>query len=337
MNTNYFEEKGDEKVEKTKTDNEKKLNAKNEVSKHVESSYTRFPNRALSDDRLSKKDILVLLAICSYLNNKKGEGYNTCYPSRASIAKVSGYYRAQKIDDSICKLEEYGYIVKVQRKRGEKANASNLYKVVFAPVKTNPDAKETPKKHSIRKALEQIEIKEAETAPIATPEPEPIQEEKPKRKIFRKKETLIDTQELSKRREQAKELIHSWNRSLRLNEYTQHEEVNERNISYAMKALEHYDLPLLKELAEHIWGGDWSKPKGKTVDINIFNTGYMPSIIQSFEAQKKEIAERERNNPQRLREYQPTLGADGQPISKSRVFIGDREWTGGVVTKAIIE
>lgn len=299
-------------MEKTKTETEKKLNAKNEVSKHVESSYTRFPNRALSDDRLSKKDKLVLLAICSYLNNKKGEGYNTCYPSRSSIAKISGYSRADQIDDSICKLEEYSYIVKVQRRRGVKANASNLYKVIFATPKTKPESKESPKRKSLRKAIEQIELKESES--IATPEPEPVQEEKPKRKILRKKKTPVDEQELSKRREQAIELIHSWNHSLRTNEYTHHEEESEKNISYAMKALEQYDLPFLKELAEHIWGGDWTKPKGKTVNINIFNTGYMQSIIQSFESLKKEIAERERNN--------------AKPV---------REWTGGKVTSAIIE
>jgi len=297
-------------MEKTKTDNEKKLNAKNEVSKHVESSYTRFPNRALSDDRLTQKDKLVLLAICSYLNNKKGEGYNTCYPSRSSIAKIAGFVQAKTVDESICNLEKYGYIIKEKRRRGAKAHYSNLYKVVFAPVKTNPEAKETPKIKSLRKAIEQIELKESE--PIATPEP--IQEEKPKRKILRKKKTPVDEQELSKRREQAIELIHSWNHSLRTNEYTHHEEESERNISYAMKALEQYDLPLLKELAEHILGGDWSKPRGKTVNINIFNTGYMQSIIQSFEAQKKEIAEH-------------------KDLKRSTI----REWTGGVVTKAIIE
>ena len=302
-------------MEKTKTDNEKKLNAKNEVSKHVENSYTRFPNRALSDNRLTQKDKLVLLAICSYLNNKKGEGYNTCYPSRSSIAKIAGFVQAKTIDESICNLEKYGYIIKEKRRRGAKAHYSNLYKVVFAPVKTNPDAKESPKIKSLRKAIEQIELKESETAPIATPEPEPIQEEKPKRKILRKKKTPVDEQELSKRREQAIELIHSWNHSLRTNECTHHEEVNERNISYAMKALEQYDLPLLKELAEHIWGGAWNpKDKPRVININIFNTGWMNDIVQSFESLKKEIAEH-------------------KDLKRSII----REWTGGVVTKAIIE
>lgn len=312
MNTYYFEKKGDEKMEKTKTEDSKKLNPQ---TKHVESSYTRFPNKALFDDNLSKKDKSVLLAICSFLNNKKGEGYNTCYPSRSSIAKISGYSRADQIDDSISKLEEYGYIVKVQRRRGEKANASNLYKVIFATPKTNPDAKETPKIKSLRKAIEQIELKESE--PIATPEPEPIQEEKPKRKILRKKKTPVNEQELSKRREQAIELINSWNYTLRQNEYTSHEEESEKNISYAMQALEQYDLPLLKELTEHIWGGDWSKPKGKSININIFNTGYMPSIIQSYEAQRKEIEQK----------YN----------SKEVPRTTPREWTGGIVTKAIIK
>jgi len=319
MNTCYFEKKGDEKMGETKKENEKKLNAQ---SKHVESSYTRFPNRALSDNRLTKPDILVLLAICSFLNNKKGEGYNTCYPSRTAIAKRAGYYRAQKIDDNIKHLEDYGYIVKVQRRRGEKANASNLYKVVFAPVKTNPDAKESPKKHSIRKALEQIEVKEAESTPIAettpvVPEPvAPAETPKPVKKVVRKKKAPIDEQELSKRREQAIELINSWNYTLRQNEYTHHEEENEKNISYAIKALEQYDLPRLKELAEHIWGGEWTKPKGKTININIFNTGYMDSIIQSYESQLKETADRNKHDPKALREWR-----DPDEKSKSKAYI----------------
>ena len=136
------------------------------------------------------------------------------------------------------------------------------------------------------------------------PEPvAPAETPKPVKKVVRKKKAPIDEQELSKRREQAIELINAWNYSLHQNEYTHHEEVNERNISYAMKALEQYDLPYLKELAEHIWGGAWTKPKGKAININIFNTGYMNNdIIQSYETQLKDTADRKKS-PLSTREY----------------------------------
>ena len=96
-------------MEKTKIDKDKKLNAKSSTLDNLEtkSSYCRIPMSIFKDDRLTKKDISVLLTICSYLNNKKGKGYNTCYPSRASIAKRSGYNRADEIDDSINNLLEY--------------------------------------------------------------------------------------------------------------------------------------------------------------------------------------------------------------------------------------
>ena len=276
-------------MEETKTDKEKKLNPQ---TKHVESSYTRFPNKALSDDRLTKKDMLVLLAICSFLNNKKGQGYNTCYPSRSSIAKISGYSRADQIDDSISKLEECGYIVKVQRKRGEKANASNLYKVVFTPVKTNPEAKESPKKQSIRKALEQIEIKEAESAPIAEETP------KPKKKIARKPKTEMVAPDVPETpvpsvEDDVKEIINFWGESMERNAYKRRIPT-ERDYEAVRKALQKEELaePVknLKELIAFIWSS-WRVPSSIEggiigVDINILNTKYYDTIVNSYQDSK---------------------------------------------------
>lgn len=282
-------------MEKTKTEDSKKLNPQ---TKHVESSYTRFPNKALFDDNLSKKDKSVLLAICSFLNNKKGQGYNTCYPSRSSIAKISGYSRADQIDDSISKLEEYGYIVKVQRRRGEKANASNLYKVVFAPVKTNPEAKESPKRSSIRKALEQIEVKEAETTPVV---PEHVKAPKPLKKIVKKPKTeRIATREPEPAEAPApnfegnvKELLKFWGDSME-NEGYYKTSPTEKDYEAVRKALQKAGLanPVenLKELIKFIWSS-WEVPSsiegGKSsININILNTGYYEAIINSYQDSK---------------------------------------------------
>ena len=313
-------------MEKTKIDKDKKLNAKSSTLDNLEtkSSYCRIPMSIFKDDRLTKKDISVLLTICSYLNNKKGEGYNTCYPSRASIAKRSGYNRADEIDDSINNLLGYGYIIKTPRVRGVKAQTSNLYTVIFSFEVPNPDTPKMVSKYEKRKLKTTAKKSTTErtiTRDIAPVVPEPVapaETPKPVKKIVRKNKAPIDKQELSKKREQAIELINSWNYSLRENEYTHHEEVNERNISYAMKALEQYDLPRLKELAEHIWGGEWTRPKGiRAININIFNSdALMNSIIQSYETQIKETADRKKPDPKALREWR-----DPDEKSKSKAYI----------------
>lgn len=319
-------------MEKTKTDKDKKLNAKSSTLDNLEtkSSYCRIPMSIFRDDRLTKKDISVLLTICSYLNNKKGEGYNTCYPSRASIAKRSGYNRAGEIDASINNLLAYGYIIKTPRVRGVKAQTSNLYTVIFSFEVPNPDTPKMVSKYEKRKLKTTAKKPTTErTIPrdIAPVVPEPVAETpKPVKKIVRKKKAPIDEQELSKQREQAIELINSWNYTLRKNEYTHHEEVSEKNISYAMKALEQYDLPRLKELAEHIWGGAWSRPKGiRAININIFNSdALMNSIIQSYESQLKEIEDRRKKSPQYSREWNPPVSGEK---TAGRAYIVGQERT----------
>ena len=62
----------------------------------------------LSDKRLGKNDIKVLIAIVAHINQKTGE----CYPSRVRLSKMTGLH-ASKISSATKNLTAWGYIKKI--------------------------------------------------------------------------------------------------------------------------------------------------------------------------------------------------------------------------------
>lgn len=68
--------------------------------------FSKMPVQALSDSRLSLRDLRVLGALYAFDN-----GTNRCWPSRDELAEMTGL-RATRISESTTRLESFGWIKK---------------------------------------------------------------------------------------------------------------------------------------------------------------------------------------------------------------------------------
>lgn len=90
-------------------------------------TFTTLSNAILDDDRLGKHEILVYLALCRHASNDT----RSAFPSMATLAKESRLSRST-VQESLAKLEAFGYLQKEQRTRANGSSSSNLYKLMEA-------------------------------------------------------------------------------------------------------------------------------------------------------------------------------------------------------------
>lgn len=91
---------------------------RNDPGRWKRNGFTKFPNKAIHDERLGQKEIMVLLVLKSRAFNGKG----VSFPTLRTIQKESRYSR-----NSVLKakknLEKFGYIrVEQSKKNSRKAN-----------------------------------------------------------------------------------------------------------------------------------------------------------------------------------------------------------------------
>ncbi|WP_420430979.1 helix-turn-helix domain-containing protein [Hyphobacterium sp.] len=87
--------------------------------------FTRFPTDAMYDRRLTKTDVLILLAICMHLASKT----DACWPSQATIAKFAQVGR-QCVNRRIKHLIRTGWLRKQRRRRKSGMLGSCKYTVL---------------------------------------------------------------------------------------------------------------------------------------------------------------------------------------------------------------
>lgn len=106
--------------------------------------FTRFPTEAMYDRRLTKTDLLILLAICMHLASKT----DTCWPSQATIAEFAQVGR-QCVNRRIKHLINTGWLRKQRRRRKSGMLGSCKYTVlvpIIPPQSRRGSAQTSPKK-----------------------------------------------------------------------------------------------------------------------------------------------------------------------------------------------
>ena len=106
--------------------------------------FTRFPTDALYDRRLTKTDLLIVLAICMHLHSKT----DTCWPSQATIGKFAQLSR-QWVNRRIKHLVRIGWLRKQRRRRKSGMLGSCKYTVLvpnIPPQSRRGSTQTSPKK-----------------------------------------------------------------------------------------------------------------------------------------------------------------------------------------------
>ena len=133
-----------------------------------EIAFTMTSDAIIHDDRVGKNELLVYLAICSFVPGK----VRVAFPSLATIAKTSRLSKSA-VQEAIKGLEALGILTKEARKRANGSASSNLYRLTEGGIPKHG----TPLKGDIPKEKEEGEAKSLASTrsrePEATPDPAP--------------------------------------------------------------------------------------------------------------------------------------------------------------------
>jgi len=84
------------------------------------------PTEALQDTRLTRADLKVLFALCSFYNRRT----KRCFPSRRALGERAGVSRST-VGTSLQDLEFYGWIVRIHDYNERGAQRANNYEIRF--------------------------------------------------------------------------------------------------------------------------------------------------------------------------------------------------------------
>jgi DNA-binding MarR family transcriptional regulator len=105
-------------------------------------AFSLMPSRAISDIRLSRNDLRILGALCTYTSPK-----GICYPNQETLYKNTGIARPN-ISRAIKRLTKFGYIrhlVSKGKKQPKSFRRGNRYQVLIRGDETLPSQKEVEK------------------------------------------------------------------------------------------------------------------------------------------------------------------------------------------------
>ncbi len=91
--------------------------------KKLKGNFTTIPNKIITDKNISGNEFKIL----SYLCMRSGTD-NSCFPSLDTIRQDTGI-SLTTVKNTIPKLVELGYIIKVNRKKRNGCSTSNLYRL----------------------------------------------------------------------------------------------------------------------------------------------------------------------------------------------------------------
>ncbi len=91
--------------------------------KKLKGNFTTIPNKIITDINISGNEFKILCCLCM----RSGTA-NSCFPSLDTIHQDTGI-SLTTVKNSILKLVEQGYIIKVNRKKSNGCSASNLYRL----------------------------------------------------------------------------------------------------------------------------------------------------------------------------------------------------------------
>lgn len=131
---------------------DKNSRGKNELPK-----FAIIPSIVFTDRRLGKNDLRVLGILYSRRNKKTG----CCFPSKFSISNNTGI-NASDVRKSLKRLEGFGYVRRIYRKRPNSRNLSNIYLLMDPETGEFPPAKEVENSPPVegRSTLTNIELEQ---------------------------------------------------------------------------------------------------------------------------------------------------------------------------------